>query len=69
MYISILHVCACDAARFGPVLVTNHTEGCVDVDLCMNTSICIYMYIITRKYQLFNSELRTHRFLFSNSHS
>ena len=54
MYISILHACACDAARFGPVLVTNHTEGCVDLDLCMNTSICIYiyMYIITHRYQL-----------------
>ena len=56
LYLSILHVCACDAARFGPVLVTNHTEGCVDLDLCMNTSICIYiyiyMYIITHRYQL-----------------
>ena len=41
-------------------LVTNHTEGCVDLDLCMNTSICIYMYIITHKYHLFNTELRTH---------
>ena len=31
-------------------LVTNHTEGCVDLDLCMNTSICIYIYVYNYSY-------------------